>query len=236
MNTLPLPKAPWSIRFALETIFIYLIVTIIMTVVGSVSLDLDEHALATWWYMVTYIGAVVVTLGIITYRLLTTRKSWRDIGMRKTPFWPAVKLVAYYPIAVLALLFAVVVISVIYFSFIGGDPPESPETATRTLNFYTIAITIIVAPFIEEVLFRGLLLSSLAQHMRIRYAVIIASIIFALVHASVFLDGNIIGIIGLFLGSLYLCYMFVRTSSILPGIAVHMLHNFIVGVVFVIFA
>ncbi|CEN75013.1 CAAX amino terminal protease family protein [[Clostridium] sordellii] len=72
-------------------------------------------------------------------------------------------------------------------------------------------------PIVEELLFRGLILSILSYSFPKKYAIIISSILFGLIH-SMISPINVIGTI--FIGIIY-CIIVFRTKSILPTMAIH---------------
>ncbi|XP_073058384.1 uncharacterized protein [Primulina eburnea] len=77
----------------------------------------------------------------------------------------------------------------------------------------------IVTPFLEEIVYRGFLLTSLSSKMKWQQAVIISSIIFSAAHFSVenFLQ---LFIVGLVLGSSY-CW----TGNLSSSLAIHSMYN-----------
>ena len=85
-------------------------------------------------------------------------------------------------------------------------------------NFFLI---IIVAPIIEEIVFRGLFYKTLKNFIPFVQASIISSLIFAIIHE------NILSLTILFLLSLYLTWIYERTNSILYPILTHSIFNFL---------
>ena len=85
-------------------------------------------------------------------------------------------------------------------------------------NFFLI---IIVAPIIEEIVFRGLFYKTLKNFIPFVQASIISSLIFAIIHE------NILSLTILFLLSLYLTWIYERTNSILYSILTHSIFNFL---------
>ena len=86
------------------------------------------------------------------------------------------------------------------------------------LNFFLI---IIIAPIIEEIVFRGLFYKTLKNFIPFVQASIISSLIFAIIHE------NILSLTILFLLSLYLTWIYERTNSILYPILTHSIFNFL---------
>ena len=86
----------------------------------------------------------------------------------------------------------------------------------------TIVSVCLIAPFIEEMLFRGLILRSFLQNYSSISAIALSSLLFALFHFTVS-QLPVAFILGCFLGWLYL-----RTKSLWPSILAHFLYNSLV--------
>ncbi len=78
---------------------------------------------------------------------------------------------------------------------------------------------IIVAPVIEEIIFRGFLQTALKNSFGGRYAILISAALFAGVHMDLFAFLQIF-ILGILLG-----YLYEKTQTIAASIVVHILHN-----------
>jgi membrane protease YdiL (CAAX protease family) len=83
-----------------------------------------------------------------------------------------------------------------------------------------------VAPFVEELVFRGVLLSGLASRMRVGWAIVVSAIIFGCVHLPDFKFAwypvPALVLLGLALG-----WMRVRSGSLWPSITLHATNNFL---------
>ncbi len=87
-------------------------------------------------------------------------------------------------------------------------------------GFLIILITIIVAPLVEELLFRGFLQKVLEESWEdITKAILVTSLFFALVHLNPY------WIVQIYLLGMLLGYLSWRTNSIIPGIILHGLNN-----------
>lgn len=95
------------------------------------------------------------------------------------------------------------------------DMPLDRTTATQILYF---GYSVILAPLVEEVLFRGAVLGCLRKYGD-WFAIIMSALMFGLYHGNVgqFVFASLIGVI--------LGYLRVRTGSLLPGILLHLLNN-----------
>lgn len=94
----------------------------------------------------------------------------------------------------------------------------SPDTEMPPIFRYFIAFALVPA-VCEEVAFRGFLLQGLHHGFRPRNAVLLSSFFFALFHMNVFL------FVPTFVFGVVLGLLTVRSRSLLPAIAFHLLHN-----------
>lgn len=190
---------------------------------------------------IVLLGQLIVYLPPVLYvlwRAGMAREGWRRVGLR--PAHPASDIAAGAAATVLALpivLFAVLLGAAARLATgetvekVGHPMLESLLTSdalSATLMFATSAI--VVAPIVEEILYRGLLQTALLSAMPGRRWTVItlAAAAFALQHMGMpphTLPG--LFILGLFLGWLY-----ERTGSLLAPIVLHMGFNaFNVGLV-----
>lgn len=80
-----------------------------------------------------------------------------------------------------------------------------------------IIAAVVLAPIMEEITIRGILLNIVKPHGT-RFAIVFTSLIFALLHSDV-------GMIFAFFGGIILSHIALYYKSILPAILVHFLHN-----------
>lgn len=88
-----------------------------------------------------------------------------------------------------------------------------------TINFLYFISVVILAPIVEEFVFRGLLLRRLSEKWSTKSAVVVSSLIFAIFHGDP---------IGAFLLALVMCYVYFLCGSLWLPIICHALNNFIV--------
>lgn len=83
----------------------------------------------------------------------------------------------------------------------------------------SILLAVLVAPAVEEILFRGLILQGFVRNYGTVHGLMLSSLLFGIVHLNPyqFVAGFILG---LFIGLL-----FIKTGSILPGLLVHGFYN-----------
>lgn len=80
----------------------------------------------------------------------------------------------------------------------------------------------IIAPIVEEFVFRALIMTELRKEVSPVIAIIISAVLFALIHS---MAGGIITVVHAFLGGLIFALAYVKTKSLLPAIAAHIFGN-----------
>ncbi|HYX35000.1 MAG TPA: type II CAAX endopeptidase family protein [Oligoflexus sp.] len=85
-----------------------------------------------------------------------------------------------------------------------------------SLSFYIFAG--LVAPFIEEFIFRGLIFGGMKRRFGLWPSLIVSSLIFALVHPP-------LGFVPVFLGGMVMAWLYHRTQVLLPSVLLHIGYN-----------
>lgn len=100
----------------------------------------------------------------------------------------------------------------------------SKEIIKIDLTWWSILSSILMAPILEEIIFRGFLFQKLSIKYGIFNSIIFSSLIFALVH----FDFNILG---RFFGAVILCLIYIETQSLIVPILSHSLNNILALVI-----
>lgn len=102
------------------------------------------------------------------------------------------------------------------------------ETLETMLNYNStfeylvlFASVVIIAPILEELLFRGILFSETKKYLNVTAAIVINGLCFAIYHM------NIIQGINTFFMGMVLSYVYYYRRNIKEAIAIHMINNFI---------
>ncbi len=172
-------------------------------------------------------GAVIYALSILLVigipRLIKKRPTTKEeLGLQRAPKWLDLLLAPAGMIVYLILTTIVTVISTQLLTFV--DYAEKQETGFAQIASqpeYLIAFIslVIVAPIAEEILFRGYLFGKLRKYVSLWVAILITSLLFAIVH----FQWNV-GI-DVFVLSIVLCLLRVYSGSLWPAILLHMLKN-----------
>ena len=95
--------------------------------------------------------------------------------------------------------------------------PESMDSLTFLLEAIS---SIIFAPILEELIFRGVLFNRLKIRTGVIAAMLISSFLFAIGH-------EVGGIISAFLFGMCMCILYLKTDNILMGMSVHLINNLV---------
>ena len=96
----------------------------------------------------------------------------------------------------------------------------SDEMGNSVIVFVTAIF--IVAPIVEEMVFRGLIMTKLRKEISALVAILVSALLFAIIH---FMAGGIITVIHAFLGGLIFALTYEKTKSLLPTIVAHVFGN-----------
>jgi uncharacterized protein len=185
-------------------------------------------------FVVSTVVAQVLAVGLIHFFLRVHQMSWRDLLGLRHPRLVSVVLSAV-GLAVVAMLVTwginYLIIKVITMI---SKPPEQQiavqvlENATHPVERAVFALAaIVLAPFVEEILFRGILYPLVKQRGYPRLALWGSSLLFAAVHihAATFVP--------LFVFGLILAWLYERTDTLLAPILTHSMFNTINFLLFI---
>lgn len=108
---------------------------------------------------------------------------------------------------------------------IGYKPPPHPLVSVflkeerLSLILYSIILSAIIGPVVEEVFFRGFAYSAIKKKVGAGWAILISSAIFASVHMNLF------GFLPVMWLGIAMAYLFEKTGSLIPSITLHIIHN-----------
>lgn len=178
-----------------------------------------------------YAALVSSVLSIfLTLIYLKIRKiSLKEIGFISTP----PKALGYVAIVTILLLGFQLIYDLII-TLIGANPNEQAEMLVAffgkdSTGLLILFITVVIlAPFLEETLFRGLLFNYLDKHTGFTAAAFISAIVFAFMHLNTFYFP-----VFLLMGYV-LAYSYKKYESIWPPIALHALNNGIFALILIL--
>ena len=105
----------------------------------------------------------------------------------------------------------------LYYSYLElGERLSWPAESPAIVHILMVISAVVLAPVVEEYIFRGILLSSWTVKWGATRAIIISSFIFAIFH---------IDPVGAFVAGVALCLIYFHTGSLLLVIFIHMINN-----------
>jgi membrane protease YdiL (CAAX protease family) len=172
-------------------------------------------------FAVLYGIQVILMLGVVWFFAIFRRKaSLRDLGLR---YYSIVKTIWYSFLSLLVIFLVSFLYIFLMNSLFGMEAPSSKievlvENRSISSNILLVVVAI-VAPFSEEVFFRGFLYSAFKKSWGINAALFLSSFLFALVHLELY------SFIPLMIIGWLLAYLFEKTKSLLPAIFLHGVYN-----------
>ncbi len=162
-------------------------------------------------FLIAYLIPAGLLLSIVV-TIAASRGRFQEPGFSWT--WPRIA-VFLQVIAIALLIFAgSVAFNAVLSPFIGTLHASFPKP-----DWFVAITQILIAPVIEETIFRGIILHSFLKSMSPRKAILISSALFAFCHASPY-QLMVAFLLGILQGWLYW-----RFQSLVPAIAIHMSAN-----------
>jgi hypothetical protein len=209
--TRPETAAPPRLGPAVLTLVVWLSATVLVGVVlrrGQVS------SVAGLMAALSQGIALNLVLGVAVLAAATRICGWTDLGFRRPPIRLALRLLLV-PILLVLPIFALAVA-------VGLPPPRA--TGYLALNTLFVALS-------EEWMFRGILFRALAARFRVWPAVLLTSFVFGAIHvlngfSYSDLSQSSAQAVAAMMTGLLLGALLIRTGSIWPSVAFHMIWNF----------
>jgi membrane protease YdiL (CAAX protease family) len=163
---------------------------------------------------------VFAAAALVTLKLALGRIRRADLGLARVQrIWPAIGWAVLVFVAFLAV--EVIVTSLQDVDEQGLVKDVKAEDSVGILAIYCLLICIL-APFFEELFFRGFMYTILWRRLGPIWAAVLVGALFGLGHAG---DAPWLSVAALGAFGVGLCLLYWRTQSIVPGMALHALNN-----------
>jgi membrane protease YdiL (CAAX protease family) len=228
----PEPNIKWNALDGLISI-IFLIVVLVGIYFGSAKLlnvlnekqfiNLNISNISNLSFSIFYGIQALLMLGVVWFFAIYWRGStMRDLGFR---YYSILKTI-WYTFISLILIFLMSFIYILALKLLFGieAPPSKVDELISNRNISSnilIIITTIIAPFCEEIYFRGFLYSAFKKNFGVTVALFLSSFLFALAHLEIY------SFISLMIVGWLLAYIFEKTKSIFAVIFLHAGYNLI---------
>ena len=164
------------------------------------------------------LGLLLVAGFIRHYGVSWQTLGWHKVGLFKTLGYLIGIMVIFLILAQVALI----VVELLVPGFNANQPQTNEFTKgiSTHRNLALIAL-VLLPPIFEETIFRGFIFPALSKRTGVIGGAILSSIIFGAAHGqpNLFVYTSILGLL--------LCFMYFKLRSIIPGILLHMLNNYL---------
>lgn len=232
-------EKPWQVPFSLVQLLgaflIYFLASYLLNKILRKMLVMQYLGLMSW---LNFVISLVIAILLGIYLLLLPRPVSKGILRREHvehPLYQDVWAAVYAWIMAFPLvLFLSQALEMIVAKFFGITklPDQIAvkflKSTFETPLYFVLAVLsiIILAPLIEETLFRGFLQTFIRKHLGSKQAILITSVCFSLFHYAPGQGlGNIMIIISLFVLALFLGFLYEKQGSLLAPIVLHSLFN-----------
>ncbi|MBM3702542.1 MAG: CPBP family intramembrane metalloprotease [Actinobacteria bacterium] len=174
-------------------------------------------------FTVLYGIQTALMLAVVWFFAIFRRKSnLRDLGLR---YYSIAKTIWYSFLSLLAIFFVSFLYMFLMNSLFGIENPGSKIeilVGNRSISSNILLVVVaVIAPFSEEVFFRGFLYSAFKKSWGVNVALLLSSFLFAIVHLELY------SFIPLIIIGWLLAYLFEKTKSLLMPIFLHGVYNLI---------
>jgi len=174
-------------------------------------------------FSILYGIQVMLMLGVVWFfAIFLRRASLKDLGLR---YYSIIKTIWYTFLSLLIIFFISFLYVFVMNWLFGIEAPSSKIEeliANRSISTNILLIVVaVVAPFCEEIYFRGFLYSAFKKSWGVNTALFLSSLLFALAHMEIY------SFIPLVVIGWLLAYIFEKTKSLFPTIFLHAIYNLI---------
>lgn len=186
-------------------------------------LDPTARMIPDWLQLLTYLFMIVISV-FVGWPLL--RESHQ--GVRKHKFKIVTICLRLLGIFYVCSLFLNMIVMMFTTTTTSANQSQV-VSALQVSPFLTLFSTIIYAPIVEELLFRGVFFRCIRPHMKLWLAAICSALIFGFIHVmDSFFTGNFADMIYLFsygLIGFFLALAYEKTESIYGSMMLHFMNN-----------
>jgi membrane protease YdiL (CAAX protease family) len=213
------PTAPLApVVSALALYFTLLLTTIVTAVVVAFAEGLESAAGEAHMWLAVDIADAIIVLAWCVF-------SWQSVAPGLSASAAARWYLAACGLAAVTFAVAGVVVTGLV-RLLGAEELRYTDPFLKGgYGWGTIIVTVCVQPaIVEELAFRGVILSALGRVLGARDAVVVSALLFMVIHLTVLSFPHLF-LIGLALG-----FLRVKTGSLYPGVLLHFVHNLLVVV------
>jgi membrane protease YdiL (CAAX protease family) len=181
---------------------------------------IDESTFQTVASAVIYLLSLTIVIGLpwLVRKYRTTRQ---ELGLVQSVTWTDLLLAPAAFIVYILLSFVLTSLAT-HLPLYNSDQVQNTGFSGLSQGFeYVLAFAtlVIIAPVSEEILFRGYLLGKLRKYVPVWVAILVTSLLFAIVHFQFNVGVDVFAL------SIVLCLLRIGTGRLWPSILLHMIKN-----------
>ncbi|MBI4707643.1 MAG: TatD family hydrolase [Candidatus Omnitrophica bacterium] len=172
----------------------------------------------------------MLVLSLITYLIkVKYNHSLKELGLRLHNFLKSIFLGLVGYVTLLPTLVFILFVILWMANFFNYQPPPQPifdflfYEKREWFLLLSIIFVVLIAPIVEEILFRGFVYTAIKNKFGRRTAYLLSTILFAGLHA------NLVGFLPIAVLGILLAYLYEHTGSLIPSITVHVTHNSLIA-------
>ena len=168
---------------------------------------------------------ILLILSILNFAVQEHKESLKSLGIAANNFFHNVFYGVVGYIAALPGLFLILLTTTFVTNFFRYTSKEQVvvdmfmRQSNPTFLIYTGIFAAIAGPIVEELFFRGFMYGAVRKRVGILPAILITSVLFALLHA------HAVGFLPIMALGILLAYLYEKTGTLVTSITVHVLHN-----------
>jgi membrane protease YdiL (CAAX protease family) len=176
---------------------------------------------ASFWLL---LASAAAAISLVAYYLKRYQVGWRDLGLKKFDVGRAILYIVGGIVASMAVVAAAFVAVQWLFPAFNPDQEQVNEfTKASTPGAVRLSfVALVVFPaFLEELVFRGFMFPAFAKRLGVVGGAVGSSLLFGVAHwqANIVVYTVVLGLI--------LCFLYRKLGSIWPGVALHMINNWL---------
>lgn len=213
-----------ALGMVLWTIIAQVLVITAAAGLGLVDVDSDLTTTPVLGTSIQIAAQVVTLVGLVAFLGLRGALSWRVLG----PLRPRPRHLAIGAgLGVSGLVIVLTIAEIVNQAFGPYEAPQQYALQVSTSSVLVLVLTgvsaVLLAPMIEEVVFRSLLFQSVRRKLGLSAAMVIQALVFAYIHLEVVTNPP--AVVGLVALALWLAGAFHRTGTLVVPVVAHATYN-----------
>ncbi|EDS77162.1 caax amino protease family protein [Clostridium botulinum C str. Eklund] len=203
---------------------VYIFIGFATFIAAEVVLEMGGHAQSVFNFNFFNVISQLVLIGFIVYELKSSGFNFKE-SIRDFKNKPKYKdgLIIIVVHGILAIAAAIGVAYIVY----KINPSLAEKMMSEKLiensgtiydTVYEFILVVILAPIVEELIFRGVILNRLKMRWGVGPAIILSSIFFGVLHMN-------LAVIGAFLFGVMMCVVYMKTKNIFITMFIHCVNN-----------